>query len=93
MLLKGLPGLLTGLVLVKLWHVIFKDFTGLGILVPFTNPGLVEFCIGYLALFCHFLVVDSSEWFWSEILRTNLELMLVFPKALYVWLYFFSTVH
>ena len=47
MLLIVLSGLLTGLVMVKL----------LDILVP----GLVEFFIGYLALFCHFLVIDSSQ--------------------------------
>ena len=59
---------------------------------PPNRSGLVEFFIGYLALFYHFLVIDSSEWFWSESLGTNVELMLVLPKALYIWSHSFSIV-
>ena len=35
-------------------------------LVYFTNLGLAEFLVRYLALFPLFSVVDGFEWFWME---------------------------
>ena len=50
-------------------------------LVFFTNLGLMEFQVRYLALFLHFSVTDGFEWFWMGILHKNMQLMLDFLKA------------
>ena len=52
-----LLGLLTGLELLELWHLIYpRLLTGFGMLVFFTNLGLMEFQVRYLALFLLFSV-------------------------------------
>ena len=57
-------GLLTGLGLLELWHWIYpRLLTGFGMLVFFTGLGLMEFQVGYSALFLLFSVVDNFEWF------------------------------
>ena len=57
-----LLGLLTGLGLLKLWHLIYPRFlTEFGMLVFFTNVSLMEFQIKYLVLFLFFSVIDSFE--------------------------------
>ena len=77
-----LLGLLTGLGLLELWHLIYpRLLTGFGMLVFFTNLSLTEFQIRYLALFPLFSVIDSFKWFWMERLHKNIQLMLEFPKA------------
>ena len=50
-------------------------------LVFFTNLGLMEFQVKYLALFLIFSVIGGSEWFWMGSLHKNIQLMLVFLKA------------
>ena len=62
-----LLGLLTGLGLLELWHVIYPGlFTGFGMVVFFTNLTPVKFQVRYLALFLLLLfsVIDSFEWLW-----------------------------
>ena len=77
-----LLGLLTGLGLLKLWHLIYSRLlAGYGILVFFTNLSLIEFQVRYLALFLLFSVVDGFEWFWMESLHKNIQLLLEFLKA------------
>ena len=50
--------------LLKLWHLIYpRLFVGFSMLVFFTNSNLVEFQIGYLALFRRFSVTSSFGWF------------------------------
>ena len=50
-----LLGLLTGLGLLKLWHLIYpRPLTGFGMLVFFTNLSLMEFQVRYLAFFLLF---------------------------------------
>ena len=62
-----LLGLLTGLGLLELWHLIYpRLLTGFGMLVFFTDVSLMEFQFRYLALFLLFSVIDSFEWFWME---------------------------
>ena len=57
-----LLGLLTGLGLLELWHLIYpRLLTGFGMLVYFTNLSLMEFQVRYLALFLLFSVIDSFE--------------------------------
>ena len=57
-----LLGLLTGLGLLKLWHLIYpRLLTGFGMLVFFTNLSLMEFQVRYLALFLLFLVIENSS--------------------------------
>ena len=57
-----LSGLSTGLGLLELWHLIYpRLLTGFGMLVYFTNLGLGEFQVRYLALFLLFSVVDASS--------------------------------
>ena len=60
--LKELLGLLRGLGLLKLWHLIYpRLFTEFGMLVFFTNVSLMEFQVRYLALFLLFLVDFNAE--------------------------------
>ena len=59
--------------LLKLWHLIYpRLFVGFSMLVFFTNSNLVEFQIGYLALFRRFSVTSSFGWFWMEIFEEYL---------------------
>ena len=77
-----LLGLLTGLGLLELWHLIYpRLLTGFGMLVLFTNLSLMEFQVRYLALFLLFSVIDSFKWFWMESLHKNFQFMLEFLKA------------
>ena len=74
--------LLTGLGLLRLWHLIYpRLLTGFGMLVFFTNLRLMKFQVEYLALFLFFSVIDSFDWFWMESLHKNIQLMLEFLKA------------
>ena len=54
------------------------EFGKFGMLVFFTNLGLMEFQVRYLALFLLFLVVGSFGSFWMGNLHQNVQLMLVF---------------
>ena len=84
-----LLGLLTGLGLLELWHLIYpRLLMGFGMLVYFTNLSLMEFQIGYLALFLLFSVVDDFEWFWMESLHRNIQLIWEFFKAPFLVLHF-----
>ena len=57
-----LLGLLTGLGLLELWHLIYpRLLTGFGMLVFFTNLSLMEFQVRYLALFLLFSVIDAGS--------------------------------
>ena len=55
-------------------------------LVFFTNLGLMEFSLRYLALFRLFFVIDG---FWMGILKKNIQLMLEFIKAPFLFRRFF----
>ena len=84
-----LLGLLTGLGLLKLQHLIYpRLLTGFGMLVFFTNLSLMEFQVRYLALFLLFSVIDDFEWFWMGSLHKNIQLMLEFLKAPFLVLHF-----
>ena len=50
--------------------------------------GLREFQIRFLALFCLFSVIDSFGWFWMGILNKNIQLMVEFLQALFLFLWF-----
>ena len=85
-----LLGLLTGLGLLELWHLIYpRLLTGFGMLVFFTNLSLMEFQVRYLVLFLLFSVKDSFKWFWMGNLHNNIQLMLEFLKAPFLVLHFF----
>ena len=84
-----LPGLLTGLRLLKQWHLIYpRLLTGFGMLVFFTNLSLMEYQVRYLALFLLFSVIDDFEWFWMESLHKNIQLMRESLKAPFLVLHF-----
>ena len=84
-----LLGLLTGLGLLELWHIIYpRLLTGFGMLVYFTNISLMEFQVRYLALFLLFSVIGGFEWFWMESIHENIQLMLEFLKAPFLVLHF-----
>ena len=84
-----LLGLLTGLGILELWHLIYpKLLIGFGMLVFFTNSSLMEFQVIYLALFLLFSVIDDFEWFWMESLHKNIQLMQEFLKAPFLVLHF-----
>ena len=84
-----LLGLLTGLGLLELWHLIFpRLLTGFGMLVFFTNLSLMEFQVRCLTLFLLFSVTDDFEWFCMESLHKNIQLMREFLKAPFLVLHF-----
>ena len=84
-----IAGLLTGLGLLKLWHLIYpRLLTGFGMLVFFTNLSLTEFQVRYSALFLLFSVIDDFKWFWMESLHKNIQLMWEFLKAPFLVLHF-----
>ena len=57
-------------------------------LVFLTNLSLIEFQVRYLTLFLIFSVRDDVGWFWMESLPKNIQLMLEFLKALFLFLLF-----
>ena len=62
-----LLGLLTGLGLLELWHLIYpRLLTGSDMLVFFTNLSLMEFQVRCLALFLIFSLTDDFGWFWMK---------------------------
>ena len=62
--------------LLGMWHLICPGLlTEFGILVFFTGLNLMEFRVGYLALFLLFSVIDDLEWFWMKSLHKNIQLM------------------
>ena len=80
-----LLGLLTGLGLLELWHLIYpRLLTGFGMLVFFTNLRLMDFQVRYLALFLLFSVIDNFKWFWMESLHKNIQLRQEFLKTLFL---------
>ena len=84
-----LLGFLTGLGLLELWHLIYpRLLTGFGMLVFFTNFGLLEFHGRYFALFLLFSVIDDFEWLCMESLHKNIQVMWEFLKALFLVLHF-----
>ena len=84
-----LLGLLTGLGLLELWHLMYpRLLTGFGKLVFFTKLSLMEFQVRYLVLFLLFSVIDGLEWFWMRNLHKNIQLMLEFLKAPFLVLQF-----
>ena len=81
-----LIGLLTGLGLLELWHLIYpRLLAGFGMLVFFTNLSLMEFQVRYLVLFLLFSVIDDFEWFWMESLHKNIQLIrVIFRETLFI---------
>ena len=72
---------------------ISKVFAGFRMVVYFTNLGLGEFQVRYLALFLLFLsVVDGCEWFWIESLYRSIQLVLEFLKGPLLVLHFSSCI-
>ena len=83
-------GLLTGLRLLKLWHLIYpRLLKGFGMLAFFTDLSLMEFQVRNLAFILFFSVTDSFEWFWMESLQRNIQLLLEFLKTQFLVLHFF----
>ena len=88
--LVELPGLLTDLGLLELWHLIYaRLLTGFGMLV-FTNVSHMEFEVRYLALFLPFSVIVGFEWFWMRSLHKNIQANLEFLKDLFLVRNFFN---
>ena len=84
-----LLGLLIGLDLLELWHLIYaRLLTGFDMLVFFTDLSLMEFQVGYLALYLMLSLRDGFELFWMESLYKNVQLMLEFLKAPFLVLHF-----
>ena len=77
-----LLGLLTSLGLLELYHLIYPRLsTEFDMLLFFTDLGLMEFQVRYLALFFHLSVIGSFSWFWAGSLHKNIQLMLEFLKG------------
>ena len=73
----------------ELWHLIYpRLLTGFDMLFYFTNLGLGEFQVRYLALFLFFSVVDRFKWFCMEDLHRSIRLVLEFLKAPFLVLHF-----
>ena len=89
MYLIELLGLLTGLGLLKLWHLRYpRLLTRFGMLVFFPIISLMELQARYLALFLLFSVIDNFEWFWMESLHKNIQLMWDCLETLFLVLHF-----
>ena len=72
--LMKLLGLLTGLGLMELWHLIYpRLLTGSGMLFFFINSNLRQFQVRQLVLIHLFSVIDSFEWFWMGSLCKNIQ--------------------
>ena len=85
-----LLGLLTGLGLLELWHLIYpRLLIGFGMLVFFTNLSLMEFQVRYFVLFLisYFSVIGDFGWFWMRNLDKNIQLMLEFLNGAFLVLY------
>ena len=79
----------TGLGLLELQHLIYpRLLTEFGMLVVFTNLGLMEFQIRYLVFFLLFSVISICEWFQMGSLHKDIQLMLEFPKGPFLVLHF-----
>ena len=77
-----LLGLLTGLGLLELKHLIYsRILTEFDMLVFFINLSLLEFQVRRLVLFLLFSVIASFEWFWMASPHKNIKLLLEFLKA------------
>ena len=87
-----LLGLLTGLGLLELYHLIYPrlltGFGMFGMLVFFTNLSLTEFQGRYFVLLLLFSVIDGFRWFWLGSLCKNIQLILDFLKAPFLVLHF-----
>ena len=59
-----------------------------GMLVFFTVVRLMGFQVRYLAFFLFFSGIDNFGWFWRGILPKNIQLMLEFLKAPFLFLHF-----
>ena len=82
-----LLGILTGLGLLELWHLIYpRLLTRFDVLVFFTNLSPMEFQVRYSALFL--LFSDDFLWFCMESLHKNIQLMREFVKAPFLVLHF-----
>ena len=53
-------------------------------LVFFTNLGLMEFRVRYLALFRLFSLIDGFDWLWMESFLENIQLMQKFLKTFFL---------
>ena len=84
-----LLGLLIGLGLLELYHLIYPRLSKrLGMLAFFTNLSFMGFQVIYLALFLCFSAIDGFECFWIGSLNKNIQLMLEFLKAPSLLLHF-----
>ena len=87
--LKEFLGLLTGLGLIELQHLIYpRLLTGFGTLVLFANLGAMELQVRCFALFLLSLVMNSFEWFSMGSLHKNIQLMLAFLQVPFLGLHF-----
>ena len=84
-----LLGLLIGMGLLELWHLIYLGLlTGFGMLVFFTNLSLMEFQIRYFTLFLLFSVTDIFNWFSMRSSHKNIQLRLEILESLFLVLHF-----
>ena len=80
--LTELLGLLTGLGLLELWHLIYSRLlTRFCMLVFSTNLSGMKFQVRYFALFLLFSVIDGFEWFCTESLCKNIQLIAGVPQC------------
>ena len=74
-------------------HLIYSRLlTGCDMLVVLTNLRLMEFQVRYLALFLLCSVMHGFKWFWMGSLYKNIQLMVKFLEALFLFLHF-PTIH
>ena len=82
-----LLGLLTGLGLLELWHLIYpRLLIGFDILLFFTNFGISGQIFGLISSFLS--LIDTFKRFWMARLHKNIQLLLDFLKAPFLVLHF-----
>ena len=82
-----LPGLLTGLGLLELQHLIYPRLST-GFRMQQGLLSLMEFYVRFLALFLFFSIIVTFRCFWMGSLNRNLQLMLEFLKGSFLVLHF-----
>ena len=70
------------------FFILHGSLTEFGMLVSFTNLGIMEFQVRYLALFLLFPVIGGFRWFRMGSLHRNIQLMLKFLKGPFLALHF-----
>ena len=85
---REVSGLLVGLGLLKLWHLIYSKLsTKCGMFTSLTNSNVLVFPVEYLVLFCLFSVIDDFVWLQMESICKSILVNAGVPQGSILGLY------